>query len=111
MHFQGAIIGLASFLIIGLFHPIVIKTEYHIGKKAWPAFLLVGIGLTVLSFFIKSTLLSAIVAVFAFSSFWSIKELFEQEERVKKGWFPANPKKKQKESAPQDKEEQSREAL
>ncbi len=94
MHFQGAIIGLASFLIIGLFHPIVIKTEYHIGKKAWPVFLLVGIGLTVLSFFIESTLISAIVAVFAFSSFWSIKELFEQEQRVKKGWFPANPKKK-----------------
>ena len=95
MHFQGAIIGLASFLIIGLFHPIVIKTEYHIGKKAWPVFLLVGVGLTVLSFFIKSTLLSAIVAVFAFSSsFRSIKELFEQEQRVKKGWFPANPKKK-----------------
>ena len=26
------------------------------------------------------------------SSFWTIKEVFEQEERVKKGWFPKNPK-------------------
>jgi hypothetical protein len=28
------------------------------------------------------------VNIFAFSSFWTIKELFEQKERVKKGWFP-----------------------
>ena len=94
MNFQGALIGLISFLIIGIFHPIVIKTEYYIGQKAWPIFLVFGIVLTVLSFFIKSTLFSAIICVVAFSSFWSIKELFEQEERVKKGWFPKNPKKK-----------------
>jgi hypothetical protein len=30
--------------------------------------------------------------VFAFSSFWSIKEVREQHERVRKGWFPMNPK-------------------
>jgi hypothetical protein len=32
------------------------------------------------------------VGVFGFSSLWSIHEIIEQEERVKKGWFPANPK-------------------
>ena len=37
-----------------------------------------------------------LVAVFGITCIWSIKELFEQEERVKKGWFPENPKKKQK---------------
>ena len=94
MNFQGVLIGLISFLIIGIFHPIVIKTEYYIGKKAWSVFLVFGIVLTILSFFIKSTLFSAIICVVVFSSFWSIKELFEQEERVKKGWFPKNPKKK-----------------
>ena len=26
--------------------------------------------------------------------FWSIKEVFEQRERVRKGWFPKNPKRK-----------------
>jgi hypothetical protein len=35
--------------------------------------------------------LSTLLGVFAFSSFWSIKEVFEQEERVHKGWFPKNP--------------------
>ncbi|NLO97651.1 MAG: DUF4491 family protein [Peptococcaceae bacterium] len=26
------------FLIIGLFHPIVIKSEYYVWKKIWPFF-------------------------------------------------------------------------
>ena len=33
MHFNGIIVGLATFLIIGVFHPIVIKAEYHFGKR------------------------------------------------------------------------------
>ena len=32
--------------------------------------------------------------VFAFSCFWSIKEVLEQRERVRKGWYPKNPKRK-----------------
>ena len=28
------------------------------------------------------------------SSFWSIGEVFKQRERVRKGWFPMNPKRK-----------------
>ena len=47
-----------------------------------------------LSIFTKNTTISIILAVFGSCSFWSIKELYEQEERVKKGWFPANPKRK-----------------
>jgi hypothetical protein len=35
---------------------------------------------------------AAVTAVI--SLFWSIKELHEQEERVRKNWFPANPKNK-----------------
>ena len=38
---------------------------------------------------------SSLLGVFAFSSFWTIKEVFEQEQRVRKGWFPSNPKRKQ----------------
>lgn len=54
MNFEGIVVGLATFLIIGIFHPIVT----------------------------------------AFSCFWSILELIQQERRVQKGWFPANPKRK-----------------
>lgn len=91
-HFSGLIIGICTFLIIGLFHPIVIKAEYYWGTKCWWMFLLMGIGGITASLFTAHILLSSLLGVFAFSSFWTIKELFEQEERVKKGWFPRNPK-------------------
>lgn len=93
INFQGLIIGIAAFVIIGFFHPIVIKSEYYIGKKVWPIFLLVGVILIVVSMFIDSTIFSAVVGVTGFSSLWSIHEIFEQENRVKKGWFPNNPNK------------------
>ena len=43
---------------------------------------------------LDNILWQSLLGVTAFSSFWTIKEIFEQEERVKKGWFPANPKRK-----------------
>ena len=66
-HIDGIIIGICTFLIIGFFHPIVIKAEYY----------------------------SSLLGVFAFSSFWTIKEIFDQRKRVLKGWFPMNPKRRQ----------------
>lgn len=90
MNFKGLIIGIASFLVIGIFHPIVIKAEYYIGKKIWPVFLLVGLVLIGISIFIDNITISAIISVTGFSSLWSINEIIEQEERVRKGWFPYN---------------------
>lgn len=92
MNFEGLIIGICTFLIIGLFHPIVIKAEYYFGVKVWWVFLLLGLVGVAGSLVVANTLLSTLLGVFAFSSFWSIKELFEQRERVRKGWFPKNPK-------------------
>ena len=91
MNFSGIIIGLSTFLIIGLFHPIVIKAEYHWGKGCWWIFLLAGIAFAVLSLFIEHMVWSTVSGVVAFSSFWSILELFQQEKRVNKGWFPKKP--------------------
>lgn len=93
MNLQGLIIGISAFIIIGVFHPIVIKSEYYVGKKVWPIFLLTGILLVALSIFVSNITLSAIISVTGFASLWSIHEIFEQEERVKKGWFPNNPNK------------------
>lgn len=90
--FSGLGIGLATFLIIGLFHPVVVKAEYYWGTRSWWLFLLLGIVGVVASILVHNLFLSAILGVFAFSSFWTIKEVFEQEERVRKGWFPKNPK-------------------
>lgn len=94
LNFEGIILGLASFLCIGLFHPIVIKAEYHFGVKIWPVFLLVGIAGCAGSLLMDNTYASVLLGVFSFSCFWSILELFEQRERVRKGWFPRNPRRK-----------------
>lgn len=91
MNFTGIIVGLATFLIIGVFHPIVIKAEYYLGTKCWWMFLLAGIILVGVSLLICNLVISTIVGVTAFSSFWSILELFHQKERVRKGWFPEGP--------------------
>lgn len=91
---QGLLIGLATFLIIGMFHPLVIKGEYYFGVKCWWAFLVAGIVCTILSVYIKENTLSILLGVTAFSCFWSILEVFEQRKRVRKGWFPKNPKRK-----------------
>lgn len=87
----GLVIGVATFLIIGLFHPLVIKGEYYFGVKCWWVFLVMGIGATVLSVLFDNLFWSTLAAVWGASSFWSIGELFEQRARVRKGWFPENP--------------------
>ena len=94
MYFTGIVIGIIAFLAIGVFHPLVIKAEYYFTKNIWPVFLVMGIVLAVISVFIENTVLSASLAVVGLTSLWSIGELFHQEKRVKKGWFPENPNRK-----------------
>jgi branched-subunit amino acid transport protein len=94
MNFTGIVIGLVTFLVIGLFHPLVIKAEYYIGVKSWWLFLLLGLVASAASVLVDNLMLSIILGVVAFSSFWSIGEVFQQKKRVEKGWFPANPEKK-----------------
>lgn len=94
MNFSGIVIGVATFLIIGLFHPLVIKAEYYIGVRNWWLFMLLGVASAVASLLVVNLTLSIFLGVVAFSSFWSIGEVFQQKKRVEKGWFPANPKKK-----------------
>ena len=91
---EGIIIGISTFLIIGLFHPVVIKAEYYWGTRCWWVFLVLGILGIIGSLLIDNILVSSLLGVFAFSSFWTIKEVFDQRERVPKGWFPMNPKRK-----------------
>ena len=94
IYFSGIIIAISCFLIIGVFHPIVIKTEYYTGTRYWWVFLVAGIACVSGALFIENSLLSAVLGIVGASSLWSIKELFEQRERVLNGWFPMNPKRK-----------------
>lgn len=90
MDFSGIIVGAAVFLIIGICHPIVIKMEYHWGKKSWWVLALAGVLFAVASLFF-SGIVSTILGAAAFSAFWGIHEILSQEMRVLRGWFPENP--------------------
>ncbi len=94
MFFTGIIIAVSTFLIIGLCHPLVIKTEYHTGTRLWWVFLVLGIVAVACALFIENVICSSLLGVVGASLLWSIGELFEQRKRVLKGWFPMNPKRK-----------------
>lgn len=91
-HLLGLTIGVCTFLTIGIFHPVVIKCEYYFGTRCWWCFLVLGVLMTGLALAVDDVLLSTLSGVVGFSSFWTIKEIFEQRERVRKGWFPMNPR-------------------
>ncbi len=98
MHYEGVLLGLCTFLIIGAFHPVVIKSEYYFGTRVWWIFLVIGLGFLCASLFIDSLFWSCLCAILGVTNLWTILELFEQKERVKKGWFPENPKRKSRKS-------------
>ena len=92
MNYLGLIIAISTFFIIGAFHPIVIKAEYHFGTRCWPVFAILGVVFVAVSLFVENTAFAALLGVVGCSFLWSILELFEQRERVKKGWFPKKEK-------------------
>jgi len=94
LNYYGIALGAVTFLIIAVFHPLVIKGEYYLGKKMWVVFLLMGLFASSLSILVENIFLSVSLGVFGFASFWGIKEVFEQIKRVEKGLFPKNPKHK-----------------
>ena len=92
MNFNGILVGAVTFLLIGLFHPIVVKAEYYFSKNCWWFFLLLGLGALAASLLVKDLVVSVLLGVLGITCLWTIKELFEQEKRVEKGWSPANPR-------------------
>jgi len=104
MYFTGIIIAICTFLAIGIWHPIVIKTEYHWGTRPWKIYLTIGIICIVAALFIENAIVSSCVGIVGASALWGIGELFSQKKRVQKGWFPMNPKRKH-EYGPIDKNE------
>lgn len=91
LNFFGLVLGFIMVLLTGLGHILIIKGEYHFGIKWWPLFLIFGLSSVIASVFVNSALLSGILGIAGFIFLWSIYELFQQKERVRKGWFPRNP--------------------
>ncbi len=91
INYIGLITAVGTFLTIGLFHPIVIVSEYHFGTRCWWWFLLAGLCFVAVSLFVENQIVSTLFGVVGCSCLWSILEIFEQRKRVLKGWFPMNP--------------------
>ena len=94
MYFTGITIAVMTFLTIGIWHPIVIKTEYYWGTRPWILYLLIGIVCCLAALFVENVYISSFLGVFGASSLWGIGELFSQRKRVLTGWFPMNPKRR-----------------
>lgn len=91
MNFNGIILGVISFFIIGMFHPIVVKCEYYFSERIWPLFLVLGILCGIFSLIVEDFLISGILGILACVLLWCIRELKEQTKRVERGWFPKKP--------------------
>ena len=104
LYFSGITIAIMTFLTIGFWHPIVIKSEYHWGTRPWVVYLIVGLLCCGSALFIENIYISSFLGVFGASALWGIGELFSQKKRVEKGWFPMNPKRRH-EYQPIDKNE------
>jgi len=92
LNFDGVVFCVGIVGIIAFTRWLCIWGEYHFTKRIWYVFLLLGIVCTVLSLFLEPVILAGAVSVLGFCFFWGIGEVIKQEERVRRGWFPANPK-------------------
>ena len=75
----GLVIGISTFLIIGLFHPVVIKCEYYFGTRCWWIFLIFGVLSIIAALYVRQVLWSCLLGVFAVSCFLTILEILEQK--------------------------------
>ena len=91
LNFLGVVLGFIMLLLTGFGHILIIKGEYYFGTKLWPLFLILGLLSVTASLFVNSDLLCGILGIIGFILLWSVYELLQQKERVKKGWFPKNP--------------------
>ncbi len=79
---SGFLTGLFSFLVTGLFHPVVIKLEYHFSYKVRWVLFIPGFLLIILSLFLQKDMLSVFSGVSGFAMIWSSHEMKEQHKRV-----------------------------
>jgi uncharacterized protein DUF4491 len=94
MNFTGLILGLCTFIAIGLGFLWVVKLEYYVGAHIARVTGAVGLVVALASLFIPDFMPAAIVGIVGGTIFWGATELPDQEMRVRNGVFRANPKKK-----------------
>ena len=94
MNPTGLILGLFMLFCIGFGFLWVIKLEYYLGAGVWKIVLLAGITICLASLLMPNFTTSALLGIFGGSVVWGATELPTQAERVQRGLFPANPKRR-----------------
>ena len=82
MQYAGIIVGVFTFIMIGVLHVAVVKIERVIGSHIWPWFVVLGLIFGVTSLMVADVLSSALLGVSGFLFAWSGPELRKQSERV-----------------------------
>lgn len=93
MNFFGFVLGISTLFIIGLGFIWVIRGERYFGYLWWPYVMGLGILLIIISLFVNSLWVSALLGVSGASLIWGSTELKEQAVRAEIGWYPFNEKK------------------
>ena len=96
MNWAGLNLGMFMLFAIGIGFVWVIKLEFFVGAHIWRWVLALGVILVLASLWIPSFWGSSLAGIIGGSIAWGATELPDQEERVKRGIFPANPKRIQK---------------
>ena len=93
MNTTGLFLGLFTVVVIGLGFVWVIKLEYYVGAHVTKIVAALGVIVALVSLFISDFTLSAIMGIVGGMIVWGATELPQQEQRVARGLFPANPRK------------------
>ena len=88
MNWFGILVGISTLFIIGLGFVWVIRGERYLGYLWWPYVMGTGALFIILSLFITSDLVSALIGALGASLIWGSTELKEQAIRGELGWYP-----------------------
>ena len=92
LSWAGVVLGIATVVTIGVGHVLVRKLNYHFGTRPAPLAFVIGLVFMALSFIATQDTVSGLLGILAITTCWDGYELIRQEERVRKGIAPANPK-------------------
>lgn len=90
MGWQGLVVGLAVFAMIGVCHPLVVWLEYHVGKWVWWVLSAAGGVFFILSLFVGGVL-SVLLGGAGAAMFYSSLEVCRQHRRASLGHARRNP--------------------
>lgn len=92
LQWAGLVLAVVTFATIGLGHEAVRKINYFYGTKPVPAVFVAGLLFLFISLRVESNLASAALGIVGITTLWDSFELIRQEERIRRGHAPVNPK-------------------